>query len=97
MQFSRLINQDPATTIRRTRRERFAENPADKISAVRFCVYKMSAFWCARGLGSRKRLKGLLRVQQNGYWTLIDQFHLHPFLKTAGLAIEAGGPDSLNQ
>jgi len=104
MQFSRLTNQDRPTTIRRTAvnggmiRERLGENAADKVSVVRFCVFKVfAALWCAPGWEGRKRLKGLLGVQQNRYRTLIHQFHLHVFLKTAGLAIEAGGLDSLDQ
>jgi hypothetical protein len=42
-------------------------------------------------------LEPLSRIQQNGHGAVIDQFHLHHFLKAPGLAAQPEGLNPLDK
>src|SRR5579863_9694988 len=42
-------------------------------------------------------LKPLTRIEQNGHWPLVDQFHCHHFLKASCLAVQSRGANALHE
>src|ERR1700758_2476871 len=42
-------------------------------------------------------LKNFLRVEQNGDWPVIDQLHLHHFLKPPGFTAHPGSADAFHE